>query len=300
MFHKILACTDGSSCALDALRMAASLAKHFSSEVVSLNVFQDPRIDYAHLGAWSLTLQPDVLERIAHEQQEAMKQHLGSLFEQMNIPCRILIETGHPVDGILRVAEKENADLIVVGSRGLRGASELFLGSVSSGILHHAKCPVLIVRGENIPCGVGDFQSILMASDGAEGAHKAARSALEIAQNYSTSLTVLNVYQNLSTVNLPVEDDALISETDVELYARRLLEMVKQDISSLTNNGHAPCSITQEKGHPGETIVRFANQRKFDLIVLGSRRMRGFERMLVGSVSNYVVHRANCPVLVVR
>lgn len=300
MFSKILACTDGSENSFDALRVTAGIAKRFNSEVLCLNVYQDPRADYAYLGAFPMLFDSDVFDRIALEQKDVMKRHIGALFEQLDIDCRILVETGYPVHSILYTAEMENVDMIVVGSRGITGVKEFVLGSVSSGVLHHARCPVLIVRGDNIPSGVGEFESILLASDGSEGAHEAANDAIQMAQKHGVPLHVLNVYRDLSTVSLPGEDNALISEDDAKLYARRLLELVRQDVEGAANAAGVSCSFHQEIGHPGETIVRFADRLESDLIILGTRRLGGVERMLVGSVSSYVTHHANGAVLVVR
>ena len=67
---------------------------------------------------------------------------------------------------IADVARREQADLVVVGSRELCGVKELFLGSVFNGVLHHAPCPVLIVRGENLPDLTSGFRHILLATEG--------------------------------------------------------------------------------------------------------------------------------------
>ena len=64
--------------------------------------------------------------------------------EPTDYSCRR--EIGHPVDRIVSVAKDEKSDLIVMGSRGLGGWNSYLLGSVSDGVLHHAHCPVLIVR----------------------------------------------------------------------------------------------------------------------------------------------------------
>ena len=95
------------------------------------------------------------------------------------------------------------------------------------------------------------------------------------------------------------EDDVL-ADFDPEHYARHLLETVKKQTTCAAEGTGVYCSFHQEKGHPGETIVHFANEHHADLIVIGSRGLGGFQEMLLGSVSNYVAHHADCPVLVVR
>src|SRR4051794_40253038 len=112
MFKKILACTDGSACALDAMRMTASIAKRFDSEVLALNVFQEPYADYAQLGVWAMSIDPEMLDRVAEEEKDGLRLHIGSLFERLNVRFQMLQATGHPVKGILRVAEREQVDLI--------------------------------------------------------------------------------------------------------------------------------------------------------------------------------------------
>ena len=224
------------------------------------------------------------------------------IFERLNIPCRFIQEAGHEaaVDAILRVAERDEVDLIVLGSRGLRGVKELFLGSVSSGVLHHADCPVLIIQGENAPGGTEAFTNVLLASDGSPCAQRAARVAVELAQKFAISLTVLNAYEHLSSVCLPGDDGSVVDDMDMDHYAKQWLDYVTQPVSELANEAGISCSYVQEIGRPDQIIVDFANKHAVDLIVLGSRGLGGYTRMFIGSVSNRVVHHANCPVLVVR
>lgn len=83
------------------------------------------------------------------ELMSAAKKRLANLAEKLNIPedCR-WIETGSPKLEIIRVAEENNVDLIVVGSHGRHGFA-LLLGSTANGVLHHAQCDVLAVRLQN-------------------------------------------------------------------------------------------------------------------------------------------------------
>ena len=301
MFHKILLCSDGSDCALDAARVGAVLARHLGAEVLALQICEAPMPILTQAGPGSMLLGKAVSDQYVTKQAQLHQERMQSLFAEADVCCQVLQETGHPVEGIVRVAERETADLIVLGSRGLHGIKEFFLGSVSSGVLHHAPCSVLIVRGENAPCATQEFQRILLVSDGSEGADKAGKAAVEFAQKFSTSLTVLNVVEPFSNLPLlPDEDYGLISDVDPEVVTTRLLELVRRNTLSSAKEAGVYCGFHQEKGAAEETIIRFANQQRADLIVMGSRGLGGFGRMLLGSVSNYVAHHANCPVLIVR
>jgi len=302
MFQRILLCSDGSACAMDAAGTAASIAQRCSAEVLALNVFHMPYADPTYIGMWPIATDQDMIARCASEQRRAGEPTTMAVFERLNIPCWFVQEAGHEseVDSILRVAQRERADLIVIGSRGLRGIREVLLGSVSSGVLHHASCPVLIVRGENAPCGTAKFDNILLASDGSPCAQRAGRVAVELAQKFAVTLTVLNAYEDLSSVTIPGDEDRLIDDADAENYAKQWLEYVAHLVKDFAKEAGVHCSFVQEGGLPDETIINFANQHDVDLIVLGSRGLGGYARLLIGSVSNRVVHHANCPVLVVR
>jgi nucleotide-binding universal stress UspA family protein len=82
----------------------------------------------------------------AEKARTTVEQPAGKLFTDAGMAYEWQFEVGHPVDTILHVAKDRGADLIVLGSRGLGGFKRLLLGSVSNGVLHHAPCPVLIVR----------------------------------------------------------------------------------------------------------------------------------------------------------
>ena len=300
MFHKILVCSDGSECALAAVRAGAAIALHYGAEITALNVFHFPYTGVAKMGAWAIAVDQAEVDRGARKEKEAVKRSVCAIFAELDTPHRVIQEFGHPVEAILRVAEREEVDLIVVGSRGLRGVKELFLGSVSSGVMHHASCPVLIVRGDNAPCGSLKFDNIVLASDGSPCAQRAARVAVELARTLATSLTVLNVYEDLSSVSMPGDEDSPLSTAGMEHYAKQWLDYVAQPVDKFAKEAGVICSYIQERGHPDGAIVNFTNKHDVDLVVIGSRGLGGYARMVIGSVSNRVVHHANCPVLIVR
>lgn len=301
MFKKILVCADGSACSEAAAQVAAQIAAHFKADALALNVY-DPTF-LTTMGGWEMAVGQDVMDDYAKAQEESVTTRVAPLFAARGLPCRMMQELGHPVGSIVSVARREKADLVVVGSRGLCGLKELFLGSVSSGVLHHAPCAVLIVRGENAPHNPDGFRRILLASDGSKDACKATLAAVALAQGFATSLTVLDVFDPslypLADVAEANPDDS-INRMDLERYAAHEFEGIEKSARAYAGEAGVYCDVQHRSGHAAKTIVAFADEQKSDLIVVGSRGMGGFEEMLVGSVSSYVAHHAPCPVLVMR
>jgi universal stress protein A len=86
---------------------------------------------------------------LSAELMASAKNHLSKLADQFNIPeNQRWLEIGNPKMEIVRIAEENQADLIVIGSHGRHGLA-LLLGSTANGVLHHAKCDVLAVRLQN-------------------------------------------------------------------------------------------------------------------------------------------------------
>lgn len=144
-YKKILIGTDGSPTATDALRNAARLAKAQGAELVILCVFDPPapnelrRIvaEAPSEMAWRITgsaAAEDVVGRGARAASEA------------GIEATTIIEMGDPADMLIRVAEREHCDLILIGNKGMAGVKRFLLGSVPNKISHHAPCDVLIAK----------------------------------------------------------------------------------------------------------------------------------------------------------
>lgn len=146
MFQHILLASDGSDNAIRAADTAAQIASKFGARVTILTVFNPPVMAPPFLGGPEPIIDAEVLTQQAEEIQEAVERRTGAILETQKVPYECRREVGHPVDHIVSVAEQENADLIVMGSRGLGGLQSFLLGSVSDRVLHHAHCPVLIVR----------------------------------------------------------------------------------------------------------------------------------------------------------
>ncbi|HLK57323.1 MAG TPA: universal stress protein [Chthonomonadaceae bacterium] len=147
MFQKILICADGSDQALNAVRTAAEIAQKFGSEIFVVNVFSPSTVPVPFVGVPEAMVMAEAdMAEYARQVQTAVEKSVAEILTAANVPYQTIREIGHPIDRIVAAAEREEADLIIMGSRGMGGWKSYLLGSVSDGVLHHAHCPVLIVR----------------------------------------------------------------------------------------------------------------------------------------------------------
>jgi len=151
---KILACTDGSEHSQKALEKAALLAEGSKNikEVAIIYVYDhryDTYMPYLGEGSFS-TKEMENYQRMVDLHKEEMKNILSNasrFFKEKNIKTRIIYKEGHPAHNIVKVAQDEGFDIIVIASEGLSGLKKLFLGSVSNAVIQEAKeCSVLLVK----------------------------------------------------------------------------------------------------------------------------------------------------------
>jgi nucleotide-binding universal stress UspA family protein len=138
MFRNILVAVDGSPLSSRAIDVAVDIAKHYGAKLCLLHAF--PHVsDLLGTPEYERLLETRML--IGQSLIEAARTQVG---DQAEVEVQLL--EGPPAQAILRVAEEENFDLIVMGSRGHSPLVGLLLGSVSSTVAQRAHCPVLIVH----------------------------------------------------------------------------------------------------------------------------------------------------------
>ncbi|PSN20758.1 universal stress protein [filamentous cyanobacterium CCP5] len=147
------------------------------------------------------------------------------------------------------------------------------------------------------------IEKILVAIEPGDACHHVFHQAAELAQKIQASLNLLSILS-------PKEDGSLTlapySDRDWTTYRETYGKLETANIrllQSLTDKAKEmgiKAEFTQESGSPGPTICQFAKIWGADLIIVGSRGRKGMSEMLLGSVSNYVVHHATCSVMVVH
>jgi nucleotide-binding universal stress UspA family protein len=144
MFSKVLIAVDGSPSAEKALGCALDLAKKYGSKLVIVHVVL--RRFYAVAPSEAGVLATTVFVKELEAEGAEIMNKAESLAKNAGVEYEGRLLQGVPADEIVRIAQSEKVDLIVVGSRGLTEVRAFLLGSVSDKVSHHAKCPTLIVK----------------------------------------------------------------------------------------------------------------------------------------------------------
>jgi nucleotide-binding universal stress UspA family protein len=146
MFGSIVVGTDGSETAGQAVRQAADLARQVGAKLELVSAYEP--VSEQRLREESQQA-PDDLQWMVNprEDVDATLQEAKEAAAEIGVSdVEIYARQGDPADAILDVAEETNADLIVVGNKGMTGAKRFLLGSVPNKVSHHAPCSVLIIR----------------------------------------------------------------------------------------------------------------------------------------------------------
>jgi nucleotide-binding universal stress UspA family protein len=145
MFTSIVVGTDGSDTAGQAVRQAIDLAKAVGAKLELVSAYEP--VPAQRLGAERREAPEDLQWAInPREDVDATLKDASDLADAAGVEVRVYARQGDPADAILDVAEEREADLIVVGNKGMTGARRFLLGSVPNKVSHHAPCSVLIIR----------------------------------------------------------------------------------------------------------------------------------------------------------
>jgi nucleotide-binding universal stress UspA family protein len=214
----------------------------------------------------------------------------------MALSTQILLE--NPRHGIPKAASEWKADLIVMGSHGRGAFVRLLMGSTAQAVLRHAGCSVEIVReGQRKSGGM----QVLVPTDGSDCAETAVRAVAGRPWPAGTEIRVICSPEVavLAGAYPYYPPDAVIEvATANEAHAK---EAVQKGADSLRKAGLCVSEAVMEpRESPVRAVLGMADLWNADLIVMGSHGRRGFDRYVLGSVSESVALHAHCSVEVVR
>jgi nucleotide-binding universal stress UspA family protein len=208
------------------------------------------------------------------------------------VPVSTATAFGSP--GPVLVDASRDAALVVVGARGRGTLASAMLGSTSIDVAAHARCPVMVVR--DLPSVRTNRPGVVVGSDGSDLSNAAIAAAFLEADARGLPLTVVHAwFVDYNSTGLAVLESAEVRRQLAEEEHAVAAEAVagwSEKYPDVTVRQH----VLNE--HPVKALVEHSDGA--ELVVVGSRGRGGFAGLLLGSVSQGVLHHAHCPVLVVR
>ncbi len=148
---------------------------------------------------------------------------------------------------------------------------------------------------------------MLVCTDGSEQSQKALEKAVEIAGGCRVDqVSIINVFESKYDLSEATTDRAPLTQEDLKRFEkigeqqREERKTLLSEAAKLFEDNNIKVKTLLECGHPAETIAKVASEGNYDMIVIGSRGLGGFRKMLLGSVSNAVLQQAKSSVLVVK
>lgn len=289
MQPKIIVAVDGSSASKTAVEWAARDAGLRHAPLTLVHVMPNPVA-----GTW---LTPPSVDAYATWREKRGREILD---EGQHIVDGVLLELGPvsveratfvgPVIPTL-VDLSKDAAMVVVGCRGETGLARQLLGSVSTGLAHHAHCPVTVVHDERAQDGATRGAPVLLGVDGSPASEQATAIAFEEASQRGVGLTALHSWADYGSFALPEGEWEHQLEIGRETLAERLAGWQER---------YPDVLVERRLVHGDPATQLLAASESAQLTVVGSHGRGGFTGMLLGSVSSAVVQTARTPVIVAR
>jgi nucleotide-binding universal stress UspA family protein len=287
---KVLLATDGSGGAALAEGLVGSLRWPEGTEIVVLRMAL-PIFAGGDLPADAYTALHEKRQRDANEHLAKIGAELGR--EGLVVSTRVRL--GRSASGIVEEARRLEADLIVLGSRGLGPFKSAVLGSVAAEVVDHSPCPVLVARASEV-------RGVVVGADGSSEAAIAQAIVSEWPVFHGLPVHVVAVAAippvvsgNLGPHIAASADEAWAVET-IRAGAQRIADEAAEHLRA----AGARVDTAVRGGDPAHQLIEAATEAGADLIVTGSRGATGLGRLLLGSVARGVLQHAPCSVMIVR
>ena len=301
MFRSMAVTTDFSDAARAAFGAAGSLARKLGARLYLLHVARDPAGFYPWQARAKAQYEAEARVRTADLERKLEAVVCDEpAFAGLPVKTRVLHDGS--AAAISKFQRTEEIDLIVMATHGHTGVKHFLLGSFSAKVLQLAACPVLLVRtsddGRGSSTPAFHPQRILVPHDFSKASVESLVTARDMAAEFEADVRLLHVVESHgASGGGPLEKDPDLAEYYENVRAEAM-DRLRQLIAAEWAGVSAEACV--RKGHPAIEILKEAYELPADLIVMASRGLSVLDRISVGSVAERIVHRAPCPVLIVK
>ncbi len=290
-FHTILFGADFSEGSRDAFRAACSLAVPGQTTIHVVHVIEPHWVPEEPVPYGQVVVEFYDAKGDGCRDEIICRRLREEYAPEIPVEVEYHIREGEPAAQLLRMAERLNPDLLVVGTHGRTGLSWLLAGSVATTIVRRARCPVLAYHRPEVPRKLEEIRTILHPTDFSPGSEHSLGVARSMARDLGARLVLMHVIPyGVYASDMTVAVDPAVYREALE-QERRMIE--GPDLKY-------PVATRLAQGDASEEILQAAVEIDGGLIVMGTHGRTGLSRLLMGSVTERVVTRSACPVLAIK
>jgi len=284
---KVILTTDGSNVSENAIKWFCQLAIHDHQKY--------PVVTVSNHFAYGM-ISREVHEELGRLEQIELSenyQRAAKIINACGLESFHVALTGQAADQITQYAQESAAELVVVSAHGSNRLERALLGSTSESIATHAQCSVLVVRGADRPPSPASRPiHVTLASDGSESASETASQMRGLGLPLNTKLSLITIIEHPTLLDPGMQ------------YDQQLTELAQSKLDKLSEQLQPAFPLVEtkvlEKGHIGVAIENFLVDSQTDLVVVRDKGRSAISRFFLGSVSRFVLHRAQCSVLILK
>lgn len=287
MFDQILFPTDGSDGATVAFDHVLDIATTHDATVHILNVVDTTQESVLQLRSDSV----DILE----EDGEQIVSEAADRATQQGVDTVTEVCQGEAYRAIIDYAETQGIDLVVMPTHGRRGLERFLLGSTTERVVRRADVPVLTLSPDDSAKITHPYQDVLVPTDGSDCANQALAIGVDVADAEGAALHLL------SAIVIPVLGVDVWTHRQTVLLEESATELLDEVAKFAGDAGIESISKTVEYGPSiHKVILTYIEEHDIDLVVVGTHGRTGFNRYVLGSVTEYLVRTSPIPVATVQ
>lgn len=306
MYRKMLVPLDGSQLAEVVFPYAKELAGRLDLEIILLHVYSPAERESGAMHRAYIDRVTDIIRR----QSEEVEGRMGVQPEKKAVQVQGEVAEGYPAEEILRYADKNDVDLILIATHGRSGVRRWAMGSVADKVLRASKVPVWLARAgihEEIVYDKWPKRTVLVPLDGSELAESVLPHAEALAKQRGAELVEVVLVRVCEPPVIPADypeaSMPLSWEEHVEQVVAKCRHACEQYLAEVEKGlKDAGLEVRSEVlvGKPGNEIVDYVNRNPFNLIVMSTHGRSGLGRWAYGSIADKVLHGVSSPIFLVR